>query len=235
MIFRHIIHAGMLILGQWTYPFPGPGRQAASGGVNTHVHVQSCGAQVSGSVSSVSCTFSANITAGHFLWLCLANASGAMGTPVFTGDSGTFTADMALNTYVGNTYAGCYHVSSAGGGGATITATASGLDWTGITIDEFSGVGALDVNDTPATGVSSSYPSSNSVTPTAGDLVLGYSAQAAGYSPTYIAGTGFTLGAIGTYPSANEYMLSSSGSVSATFGLSGSGGGTWLAHVVAFK
>jgi|CZKF01.1.fsa_nt_gi hypothetical protein len=204
----------------------------------TVTHVQSCGYQIpSSSPSSVSVICLSTITPGNFLWICVANVNSAVNSPTWSGDSGTFTLDMANTSVTGSTYGSCYKVASAGGGGTTITLTASNLSWTGLTLEEFANVGLLDVNDTPVEGGPSSSPASNSISPTAnGDLILGFSTVSAGGGPpTYTAGTGFTLGAGSTYTAQNEYLVQTTAApISATFALSNSTR-SWVAHAAAYK
>lgn len=214
--------------------------QPSGGGGSTHTHIQSMACQASGSVSSLTCTGS-TIAAGDLLQVTTTNALGGIGTPTFTGDSGSFVADMPLNTVTYSSfqsYMSSFYVLSAGGGGNSITMTASGIFYGDLKVDEFhcSPACVLDVNDNPSPGVAvgaSTVPASASITPTAGDLVLATVSPGVSITPTWAAGTGFTLGATSTYTAANEYMLSAPGSsVSAGFTPSVS---YWADHVVAFK
>jgi hypothetical protein len=199
--------------------------------------IQSCGFQAH-STPSVSCTFPNPIGAGHFLFGCLANV-GSMGPIAWSGDSGTFTADPNfLNvTFNEGFSASCFYVPSTGGGGQTITATSTSLDYAGLSIDEYPPVGAFDISDPGGATGTGTTATSNPITPTSGDLILGF--QATSNNPVAAAGTGFTLAAAasgigdgGNFGS-TEYAQGTGAAIAATFNLSVSGG--WVAHVAAFR
>jgi hypothetical protein len=233
-----IFWPGLMCSAQRSVFFAQNVRPAASGGTVTHV--QSCTAMSGSSSDSVACTFPSPVAAGDLLWGCINSLSSAAASITWS-DSGTFQSDMFSASNGGIV---CYYTVAAGGGETTITATqSSAFFYAGITMDEFhcSPACSLDVSDYPTPGVATGdYPTppmSNTITPSTGDLVLGYSTNATGYTPAYAAGTGFTLGAAqttGYASSANEYMLSSSGSVAAEFLVSGDSSDWWV-HVVSFK
>jgi hypothetical protein len=176
--------------------------------------------------------------------MCVSNATSvALGAVAWSGDSGTFTVEFPFTQSTPSSgLSGCYYIPSAGGGGSTITLTATNLNYPALTIDEFSPVGAKDSSDYPSPGVyndisgSTASVTSNTITVSVGDLILGFSTVSPGGGPpTYTVGSGFTAGAGSTYTSQNEYILSSpSTSANATFTLSATGRG-WMSHVVAFK
>jgi hypothetical protein len=220
---------------QWTVPLAP--RPVMSGGSWTHI--QSCAGMLTNTgSSSVSCTAGFAIGAGHFLWVCIVNYGGTLGTLTFN-DTGTAVIDMA-EQYLGEglTYSRCSYISSASGGETTFTATTShtgGMNYTALTVDEFSGVGALDLNDTPVISSGTTVASNNITTTANGDLILGYCNTSSGGGATITIGSGFTAGAGGAFPGQNEYKLqSTAGSVNATFTQSNASY-QWVAHVVAFK
>lgn len=203
-----------------------------SSGGGTPTHIQTCGNQIAPGGPSISCTWSVGaVTAGHFIYACVANGVYSISSPVWSGDSGTFTSDIT-NVSGGGNQTSCWYVPTAGGGGTTLTLTASGYYYPTITADEFSNVGALDQSDAGATGTSNA-PVSNSITTTHnGDLILGYTTNSSG-CPVPGPGTGFTHGATFS-TSANEYLIqSTAGAIASTATLCTSV--PWFQHVVAFQ
>jgi hypothetical protein len=213
----------------------------AGGGGGSFSHVEDCtNSTASTGVTSVGCTFSANLTSGDLLRICVAHITSA--TVTWSGDSGTFVQDVS-NVYDGGTenfYTSCAYVLSLGGGAATITATFSvsvtysrihGGEWmppAGVAIDQAPGTIKGSAATTTAT--------SNSITTTAsGDLVVSDVWTAGGSAVTITANSPFTLYA---YDSANSnaqeaYVQPSAGATNGTFGLSPAEG--WDCFIVSFK
>lgn len=203
----------------------------------TVTHIQSCNAVSGSSGTTLSCVFSASITAGNLIYACINNAT----APTTWSDSGIFILDLL---YISSPNIVCYYSVNAGGGSATLTATEAspGYFFSAITADEFHCAPqcVLDVSDYPTPGMAtgtSLTPTSSTITPkNPGDLVIGYSSAGLSNNPVYTAGSGFTLGGAqntGYASSANEYILSSTGPIAATFTLTSSQ--VWYTHVTSFK
>ena len=162
-------------LSLWAQVLPmGAGMPVNS--VATPGWVQSCNGQSSGSNTTATCTFGANITAGDFLRVCFVENSG--GSPVVTwgGDTGSFVTDVNnFNWFTANVWNFCGYTLSASGGQKTITAYLGGQTFAyTIVADEFSNVGppeVMDYNNVPPGG---STLSTNTIYPqTNGDLIVG--------------------------------------------------------------
>jgi hypothetical protein len=128
----------------------------------------------------------------------------------------------------------CFHISTTTGGGSTITVTFASVSYSALVIDEFSGVGVLDLNDTPTTGYGTTATSNSITTTQNGDLVLGWCGLQAGGAASLTMGSGYTLGAGNANQMLNGYQIkASAGSINATCGISTTYG--WGAHIIAFK
>jgi hypothetical protein len=197
--------------------------RAPSGGYSGPTIVQSCeNFTGSGGVTSIGCTFGSNITAGHRLYFCVSYS--ASSTTSWSGDSGTFTPDPGSGAAITNlqwnngdpAYITCAYVASAGGGGATVTATLSPGGWPSIIGYEVLG-GTFDKSDNgsaPNPGTPTPPYSSLAVTPAANNsLLLGVCAQGGG---TVVLGAGtnvaWTVDAITTN---NNFLFEHFGQVTA--------------------
>jgi hypothetical protein len=206
--------------------------KVAPGSALVPAHVQSCAnSNLTTGITSLACTFSSSVGAGHFVHLCV----NAYGTPLsslsFTGDTGTFTPYIT-NSNAGSLYVSCVYVPSASGGETTITASFGSAGYPGISGDEYSNVGALDVTGT-LNAATSSTAATNSITPTAnGDLVI-----ASVYSSfTETATSPFVSGQPGTFyiPNIQSYYVQpTAGSINTSFSLASSS--FWLTNIAAFK
>lgn len=203
-------------------------------------HVQSCGAQPSGAQTVASCTLPSSIAAGHLLYVCVTSFDGqSLSDIVLSGDGGAFVTELPDTVWSSaggaqSWHSICKYIASTAGGGATITATASGaMNYPTITVDEFANVHTLDVADT-GNASSGNSPVSHAITTTqSGELIVGFiTYDCCGGSLT--AGTGYTLGGSASTASYNEYLTqASAGATTATAAMGGSS--NWFAHVVAFK
>lgn len=131
----------------------------------------------------------------------------------------------------------CYALNTTGGSKPTVTFHFN-ASTTNVyaALGEFSGVKALRTSDVGNTG-SSASPTSSSITPTAGDLLIGYFGGAGNVSGTPVAGLTYTYAesgsaSSGSYNNGFEYKLNAAGgSTTANFVIANEG---WSAGIAAF-
>jgi hypothetical protein len=205
-------------------------------------HIQSCGSQASGAQTSITCTFGSSVGAGHLIWVCWSGGTGSL-SPVFSGETGSFTHDPNLYNYSfgGFTLYCGYFLSSSGGYTGLVITTV--LSFPAVVAEEFNvpGGATFDTEDTPNTCSSgsgcSTTVSSNSISPTSGDVLVGFALGTQLYTMTpvspFLAGGTFPSGSAGGIWS-SYYIDPSSSGIPATW-TNTTGGQNWVAHVVAFK
>jgi hypothetical protein len=225
--------------------------QAIVGAQNavTYTYVQSCGYQSSsGSTYTVACTFGQALGAGHLLYVCASTVTQSPFTSVtFSGETATFTPDITnvLASTTNNQYMSCWYVTSTNGGGSTITLTSTAyMGYPGITLDEWicaPGPCSFDKSDAGNVVISglSETQVSNNITPSSNnELIIGSSAQCCAASQSYVvtSGSGFTLNATSSFPSASESQVQATkASIAAAFTSSQIPTYSSITHVAAFK
>lgn len=203
-----------------------------------HISASSSGAQAaSGGLTSLSCSYAANITGGNFLVSSM-TGYGAGSVSVSGGGGGSWAAATSA-TNNGSNFAVIGYSVSTTSEAVTVTwssTTSVSID-PSVSVDEYSGGGSATVDGTVncTSLATSGNMSIGPVTVTGTDLVYGvvgcYS------TPSMTAGTGFTMRYVGGATSGKTVSINAEDEVNATTNTTVawvSGSQSWFAAAASF-
>ncbi len=192
--------------------------------------------------------FSAPVTAGDLIVVGYTWGSASANASCADNRGDTFTVLAPSRDGSNNQSAGiCYALNAKGGVTNVTTTFTATVSYTGISLQEFSGIAAASALDVSVSNqVTAGCSGTNCVTSglattaTAGDLIVGYVTDDWGAnSGTITPGTNFTVATPSQYANftgqASEYLVQAApGSIAATFTFSGSNH-SYIAYMAAFK
>jgi len=196
--------------------------------------VQFQNAVASGTTTSLTATFTNNITAGNLIVVGYQMPSSGTTVTVSDGPGDTFTNTFSNVAWTDGTFGGSFAPNSAGGSKTVTLSYASTSQTPTIVCAEISGVATSSPLDTSgsSTGTSSSPGSGLYATSNANDIIIGFDVGAKTLSTT----GGMTTITSNT-TSWNTYLMYEIETTTGSYGFIGgqASSGAWAAWMMAFK